>query len=257
MDVRAMSPFGAALRAFERGEADAEVVVHRDDGFSVSLPARHFFRSPAEFGGLEAAALERCTGHVLDCGAGTGPHSLVLQERGHPVTAIDVCSEAVEVMRRRGVKDARLSDAASFRGGPFDTVLLLGHAIGMAGTIEGLEAFLHHLTLLTAASGQVLLDSVDVRATDDPVHLAYHEANRRAGRYPGEIRIALEFRGAKGPFYGWLQLDEETLAAGATRAGWDCEVLGKGTGGEALFRLTRTEPGLRQEDRPGERGGSS
>ena len=232
-----MQPFGAALAAFEEGDAGAELLMHRDDGFSVAIPVSHFFRPVPEEGGLEAVALDRCTGRVLDCGAGTGRHAFVLQERGLEVTAIDVCREAVEVMSRRGVRDARRADALSFEGGPFDTLLLLGHSIGMVETIAGLDAFLGRLPRLVAPRGQVLLDSVDVRATDDPAHLAYHEANRRAARYVGEIRVALEFRGVRGPPYGWLQVDGETLSAHAERVGWTCEVLAAGEGGERLFRL--------------------
>lgn len=234
-----MAPFGDALRAFAEGDTDAELFMHRDDGLSVSLPARHFFRPPSEFTRLETLALGRCAGRVLDCGAGAGPHSLVLQERGLSVTAIDLSREAVEVMTRRGVRDARHADVASFRGGPFDTVLLLGHTIGLVETVDGLDAFLHGLQALVADGGQVVLDSVDVRATDDPVNLAYHEVNRRTGRYVGEIRDALEFRGVKGPVHGWLQVDEETLAEHAARAGWSCEVLLTEPNGEALFRLSR------------------
>jgi SAM-dependent methyltransferase len=243
MDPRAMAPFGAALRGYVEGDTDAELFMHRDDGLTVSMPARHFFRPPSEFTRLETVALERCAGRVLDCGAGAGPHSLVLQERGLSVTAIDLSREAVEVMTRRGVRDARHADATSFRGGPFDTVLLLGHTIGVVETVDGLDAFLRGLQELVADGGQVILDSLDVRATDDPVNLAYHEANRRAGRYVGEIRDALEFRGVKGPVHGWLQVDEETLAAHAARAGWNCEVLAAEPGGEALFRLSRAASG--------------
>ena len=160
-----MEPFGAALRAFDEGDAGAELLMHRDDGFSVAVPVAHFFRPVPEDGGLEAVAIGCCSGRVLDCGAGTGRHAFVLQERGLDVTAIDLSPEAVEVMSRRGVRDARRADALSFEGGPFDTLLLLGHSIGMVETIAGLGAFMSGLHRLVAPRGQVLLDSLDVRST--------------------------------------------------------------------------------------------
>jgi len=58
-----------------------------------------------------------------------------------------------------------------------------------------LERFLAHAHRLLRSDGQLLLDSVDVRVTSDPLHLAYQEANRVAGRYIGEIRLQFEFRG--------------------------------------------------------------
>ena len=201
------------------------MTVRRDDGLEYALPVGHFFRAPAEFTSLENAALARCRGRVLDIGAGSGLHSLALQERGFAVTALEISPEAVAVMARRGVRDARCADIFQFDGGPFDTLLMLGHGIGITGDLAGLERFLALARRLLAPGGRLLLDSNDVRRTDDPRHLAYHEANRRAGRYVGEIRIQLEFAGRSGPYCGWLHVDPETLAARAARAGWSCEIL--------------------------------
>jgi hypothetical protein len=89
----------------------------------------------------------------------------------------------------------------------------------------------------------VLLDSLDVRGTADPANRAYLEANRRAGRDPGEVRLRLEFRGTKGPYCGWLHVDPETLKGRAGQAGWACEVLLAQAGGDYLARLTE-EPGV-------------
>jgi hypothetical protein len=114
---------------------------------------------------------------------------------------------------------------------------MLGHGIGMTETIVGLGRFLRHARGLLAPGGQLLLDSLDVRATQDPAHLAYHEALRRAGRYVGEIRMQFEFRGVAGPFCGWLQVDGETLAAQARTAGWTCEVVVQDARGDYLARL--------------------
>lgn len=234
-----MDPFGEALLAFEAGDAGAEIGMLRDDGLFVSVPAGHFFRPVPEGEGLEALAIRSCRGPVLDAGAGTGRHALALQEKGVAVTALDLCPAAVEIMRRRGVKDARFGDVLDFDGGSYATVLLLGHSIGSVETIAGLDRFLARMRGVTTPDGQVLLDTLDVRATDDPVHLAYHEANRKAGRYAGEIRMALEFRGHRAPFAGWLHLDGETLAARAALAGWACVRLAEAGHGEALYRLVR------------------
>ena len=195
MDPKAMEPYGAALLACFEGDTGAELILRRDDGQEVRLPVSHFFRRPAEFTPLEKAALERCTGHVLDVGAGTGLHSLALQEKGLRVTAIDVSLQAVEIMTRRGVVDVHCADLFDFRSGPFETVLMMGHGIGLVETLAGLGRFFAHARGLLSERGQVLLDSADVRVTGDPNHLAYHEANRRAGRYVGEIRLQSDFQG--------------------------------------------------------------
>ena len=225
MEPQSMTPQGLALKAYFEGDKAAQLTVRRDDGLEYALPVSHFFRAPAEFTPLETAALERCRGRVLDIGAGSGLHSLELQARGLAVTALEISPEAVAVMARRGVRDARCADIFRFQEAPFDTLLMLGHGIGITENLAGLDRFLELTRRLLALGGRLLLDSTDVRRTDDPRHLAYHEANRSAGRYVGEIRIQLDFGGRKGPFCGWLHVDPETLAERAAQAGWSCEVV--------------------------------
>ncbi|MBI4720610.1 MAG: hypothetical protein HY770_05220 [Chitinivibrionia bacterium] len=109
----------------------------------------------------------------------------------------------------------------------------------MVETIEGLKRFLARAHSLLAVNGQLLVDSLDVRVTGDSKNLAYHEANREAGRYIGEIRMQFEFQGRKGPYCGWLQVDAETLREHSESAGWRCEIAHQEMNGDYLARLTR------------------
>lgn len=88
--------------------------------------------------------------------------------------------------------------------------------------------------------GQLLLDSLDVRVTDDPGNLADHEANRAAGRYVGEVRTRFELRGRTGPLCGWPQVDAGTLREHAEAAGWRRDVVHPGERGDHLARLSRS-----------------
>ncbi len=166
-------------------------------------------------------------------------HSLVLQEKGTAVTAIDVSPHAVDVMNQRGVTDVQCVDIFDFKGGRFDTLLLMGHGIGMVETIAGLDRFLNHAGSLLTKNGQILLDSLDVRKTDDPENLAYHEANRLAERYIGEIRLQVAAQAEEGPLCGWLQVDAETLRTLAVAAGWRHDVILSDELGNHLSRLAR------------------
>ena len=238
MDPAAMRPFGLALLDFHKGDKSARTTLIRDDGFAEELPISHFFRGPDEFTSLEKRALDLCRGHVLDVGAGAGHHSVVLQRRGLPVCAIDISPEAVQVMREEGVADARAADVLQFHGGRFDTILMLGHGIGMAEDIDGLRILLRHLCVLVGPGGQVLADFVDPRVTSEPLHLAYHEANRKAGRYFGEVHLQVRFKGQTGPVYGWLLIDPETLTREASALGWTTEIVLQEADGSCLARLT-------------------
>lgn len=91
------SPLEAALVSFhDRGEP-AAVTVRTDFADPESLAAEVFFRPERAFEPRESMALARC-----------GPRVLVLQERGHRVTGLEILPEAVRIMRERGVRDARL-----------------------------------------------------------------------------------------------------------------------------------------------------
>ncbi len=153
--------------------------------------------------------------------------------------AIDISSQAVEIMARRGVEDVHCADLFEYEGGPVDTVLMMGHGIGTVETIAGLHQFLTRAQGLLAEEGQVLLDSLDVRVTGHPTNLAYQEANRRAGRYIGEIRLQFEYQGKKGPYCGWLHVDAGTLKEHAGLAGWKCDVIIEENSGDYLARLSR------------------
>ena len=232
-----MDPHGSALLAYFEGDSSATLIIRRDDGFEAPIPVALFFRGVEEFSRIEKAAIDTCHGHVLDVGAGSGLHSLEIQSRGMKVTAIDISAAAVDVMGRRGLRDARCADFFTFEGGPFDTVLLLGNTIAMVETCEGLRRFLGRAARLASRDGQVLLESLDVSKTDDPAHLAYHEMNRRTGRPIGMTKIQVEFRGAAGPYFGWLHIDPESLHREASRAGWRSEVLVQEANGQYLARL--------------------
>jgi len=238
MNHQAMEPYGAALLAYYQGDTNATLLVRRDDGQETPLPIRHFFRPPSEFTPLETAALDHCRGRILDVGAGTGLHSLVLQEKGFAVTAIDISPLAVDIMKRRGVRDVRCADILHFHEEVFDTLLLMGHGIGMMETIRGLDDFLKEARRVLSGRGQILADSLDVRATDDPANLSYHQSNRALGRYVGETRIQFQFQEMKGPYCGWLHVDSQTLSEHAQSNGWDCTVLIQQPDGNYLACLT-------------------
>jgi 2-polyprenyl-3-methyl-5-hydroxy-6-metoxy-1,4-benzoquinol methylase len=239
MESPSLELYGQALLDYIDGQTEAVITLGREDGFGVDFPVGYFFRAGIGFSPIDTCALENCRGEVLDIGAGAGCHSLVLQEKGFTVTAIDSISRAVEVMKRRGVKDARCEDIFSFSRHPFDTALMLGHGIGITGDREGLDRFLVKMHELVKPSGQLLVDSLDVRVTNDPANLAYQEAIVRAGRYRGEIRMRFDYRGQTGAPVKWLHVDFETLQEQAKAQGWTCRELHREPTGEYLACLTQ------------------
>lgn len=239
MNPEAMLPHGLAILAYFRGDKSAELKMHRDDGELGMLSMSHYFRSPDKFSVVEVTALDLCKGRILDVGAGGGIHTLELLARGMTVKAIDVSPETVEVLKERGIGDAACVDVFNLDDESFDTLLMLGHGIGMVEDLLGLKRFLKHAQQITSDEGQIVLHSLDVRKTDYPLHLAYHAANRKAGRYFGEVRLRLEFEGKTGPTFGWLHVDPDTLRDEAEKTGWNCQIALIDDEGEFLARLTK------------------
>ena len=64
-DVETMSTLGLALLAFQKGDATAELIIRREDGYETPLPVGFFFRGAADFSAIEVEAIRQCQGPVL------------------------------------------------------------------------------------------------------------------------------------------------------------------------------------------------
>lgn len=228
----AYDPHGSALLDCFRGDAAAMLVCHQD-GVRDDVPAAFWLRD--EIDPLEALALDLCRGRVLDLGAGAGIHALELQRRGFAVTAIDIAPQCVEIMRARGVHDARTTDLYAFREEPFDTIVCLCNGLDKVGRLADLPRFLDHMRELLRPGGQLIADSFDLRVGADKARLAELARKTAWGRYFGEMDMRFEYRGRSGAPFPVLQVDYETFADVAGRHGWACELV-RANGGHYLAR---------------------
>jgi len=228
-DKAAWSLLGTALREYSETGVDHGLRVECSAAEPWDMPVEHFFRGASDLPPVERTALRLCEGSVLDAGAGSGTHALVLQADGHAVTAIDILPDAVGVMRSRGLVDAQVADIFTFDGGPFDTVLMLMNGIGIVGDMDGLNRIFGALQGLLVPGGRVLFDSTDLAARGG--------RRGRRGRYGGEVTFKLTYRGEDGPTFPWLFVDSGTLAEAALDNGWSGEVVYQEPDGHYLCRL--------------------
>jgi SAM-dependent methyltransferase len=232
-----MEPFGLALKEFYEGNKDAKVIFHRDDGLKDEYYVSVHFRNEGEFSSIDTHALALCHGKVLDIGAGVGPHSLKLQELGFEVVAIDISSHACDIMQKRGVKNAKCTTVYELKERNFDTILLMGRSIGFVENLEGLKKFLDFSRNLLNPKGQIILDSLDVSKTMVPDHLAYHERNRKLGRYIGVVELQIEYEGRFGERFKLLHVDPQTLNSCAQEVGWSSEIILEEEDGSYLCKI--------------------
>jgi SAM-dependent methyltransferase len=219
--------YGAMLLAALEGEAGVAEIVEREDGLinaNVTGPQMYFApfrRWPPH----HRAAMRLARGRVLDVGAGAGRVSLHLQERGHEVVAIDNSPGAVEVCRRRGVRDARLLDFADVDEslGVFDTIVLLGNNFGVFGSSAKAKRRLRRLRALTSENARILAESRDVsgvRGSDAPWHAEYRRRNVERGRLPGQIRMRIRFRTIVGPWFHYPMVSPAEMREILDGTGW-------------------------------------
>lgn len=173
-DQAVLSPnedaFGAALLDYLLGRPPpSPLLLEFDNGAVIqALQPEWFFQPAASWPELERRALSAVvSGPVLDLGAGAGRHSLLMQELGLPVTAVDLSPGAVEVCRHRGVRDARLADLTD---PPADqrwrAVLLMCGNLGLGGGWRQTRQLLRSLAELCDEDAVLVADSVD--PTDTP-----------------------------------------------------------------------------------------
>lgn len=197
--------FGRALQNYTAG-CGSHFFIRRDDNMVDRDELARYCGTWEQMPEHQRCLLKHARGRVLDFGAGAGQHTLALQQRGVDVTAIDISPRAVELCRSRGVRDVRLIDgrAPDFSEASFDTIFFLGNNMGIAGTPEGLFALLSRLRRVIRPGGQILTELTDYTATHNPTNLRYHKWNQARGRYPGSVRLRVEYDGHCGPWIDWL-----------------------------------------------------
>jgi SAM-dependent methyltransferase len=206
-------------------EGDGIEIVERADGFldaSRYGPAAYFFplrRWPKS----QRQAIRLARGRVLDVGCGAGRVALHLQERGHEVVGIDLSPLAVEVSRRRGVRDARELPVTQVGPelGRFDTIVMFGNNFGLMGSRRRAPWLLRRFRSIANEGARILAESVNPYKTDNPEHLAYHEENRRRGRMAGQVRIRIRHQVYATPWFDYLLVSPEEMAALADGTGWE------------------------------------
>jgi len=188
-------------------------IIERDDGLINGAPADHYLAEPVEWQPHDHRALRLVRGAVLDIGAGAGRTAIELQRRGMAVTGLDTSPGAIEVARRRGLRDTVLNTVDSYArsAARYDTFLLLGNNLGLIEGPERAADFLAALAELARPGARIIAQGTDPYGTTDPVHVAYHQRNRERGRLGGQLRLRLRYRLVATEWFDYLNCSVEEL----------------------------------------------
>lgn len=229
-------PMGAAILDFQKQGKAARLRVLSSMFEEDEMPVKHLFRSVPEMPVLEQKALQLAKGRVLDIGAGSGCHTLALQEKGFTVKAIDISPLSCEAMKLRGVKDAECINLFDDHlGTGFDTILLLMNGTGIAGKIEHLPALFQRLKELLNPGGQILIDSSDLKYIYENEDGSF-DINLN-GAYYGEVDYQMIYKAVKGDRFDWLYVDFPLLKSIAETCGLHGELVAEGEHYDYLARI--------------------
>ena len=229
-------PMGRAIADYYKTQKANKLRVFSPMFEEDEIPLSTLFRKYKEMPEIERKALDMANGKTLDVGAGSGCHSLVLQEKGIDVTAIDISPLSVETMKERGVKKVIEQDFFTLKG-QYDTVLMLMNGIGIVGTLERLPRFFRQLDKILAPGGQLLCDSSDISYVFEDENGMIDIPNEMD--YYGEHSFRMQYKDTIGEPFNWLYIDADTLREKAGRCGYAVEVVAEGEHYDYLARITK------------------
>lgn len=215
-------PFGHAIHDYVKGSPTPDIIVRselcEDDSMEVELLFRDFEEMPE----LEQIALKRCSGKILDVGAGAGCHAKWLKQQGLEVSLIELSKGAVEYHITQEL-NSRCIDFFDLKGEQYDTLLFLMNGIGIGGELKNLERTLRQAYELTTPKGKVLCDSSDLRYLYEDDEGGYW-VNLNA-EYYGEYDFQMQYKETQGDWFKWLYVDFHTLSDCAEKVGFSVELL--------------------------------
>ncbi|WP_254864741.1 class I SAM-dependent methyltransferase [Halovivax gelatinilyticus] len=193
-------PFGRAIRDHYLGSRE-EPLIDRDGDETREHAIERWYFGEHDEDAWRDAWME---GPLLDIGAGAGRDALYYQEQFETV-AIEVSDHLVEILRDRGVADARVANMFTLRNhfdrDRFRSAHAIGTQVGLAGSMAGVRQFLDDLAFVTTPDATAVLDNYapekeatgDVFAyREDPApglaYRIYHE------EYEGDVGETLLFR---------------------------------------------------------------
>ena len=158
---------------------------------------------------------------MLDLGAGAGRHALYFQEQFETV-AIEHSELLVEVLRERGVEDARTADMFAlpdaFERDRFTSALAIGTQMSLSRSMQGLHEFLGDLAYVTGPDGTAVIDGFDPDHETTAAMLDYYDDPTDGLAYRV---LQFEYDGTLGEPWLYRLFAPDRIREAAVGTGWE------------------------------------
>lgn len=198
------------------------------------LPTEYLFRKFDDMPLPEQSALQLSEGKILDVGAGSGTHSLWLQENGHDITALDFSGYGNKVMQAHGIKNVLQTDFFELKNQKYDTILFLMNGVGIIGKALYADRLFKKIDELLTENGQAFIHSSDLKYLYETT--GGYDMPKEG--YYGDLQFFVSYKGETESF-DWTYIDEQTLSALAHQNGFDAYKVAESEYGDFLLRVSR------------------
>jgi len=174
-------------------------------------------------------------GPLLDMGAGAGRHSLYFQDQFETI-AIEQNELLVEVLRDRGVEDARLVDmfdlSGTFEEGRFESAIAFGTQVSLCRSMQGLSQFFEDLAYVTTSNGAAVIDGYDPEKEMTKSKLDYYDDPSDGLAYR---LLQMEYAGTLGEPWLYRLFTPDRVREATDNTAW--EVVEERYATESLYQL--------------------
>lgn len=169
-------------------------------------------------------------GPLLDMGAGVGRHTLYFQDQFETV-AIEQSELLVEVMKDRGVNDARIADMFALRDAfhrdQFRSAMAIGTQVSLAGSLDGLRQFLSDLAYVTMPDATAVFDGYDPEYESTKEKIDYYEDPTPGLAYR---ILQMEYDGTLGEPWMYRLFTPDRVREATIGTGWEVAEIKYGDG---------------------------
>ena len=227
--------FGQALYDYWHNTNPENMVTWTNLTESEVLPTAYLFRDFDKMPVLEQIALQKAKGRILDVGAGSGVHSLWLQNNGNNITALELSPITCQLMQERGINNVINSDFFKFKPtDKFDTLLFLMNGVGIVQKAKYLDRLFKKIDRLMRQNGQALIHSSDLKYLYE-METGYQMPQND---YYGDVDFFVSYKNQVERF-NWTYIDENTLRVFAKQQGFTTEKIHESDEGDFLLIVTR------------------